>query len=165
MSRLSVLDEKTVANAKAALKQLGVKGFIANKLKAVISAKKHGICLTADVFNVNRKTLTSWIKEVKSGNIAGLEIQAGRGRKPKITKEHEAQIGSWLDQDPNITIDQMLQKIIKKFKVELSRATVHRAMQRISFSYIKPRPLHYKQDLQGHEEFKKKDQDKIKGKS
>lgn len=156
MSRLSILDEKTVETARSALKHLGTQGFVANKLKAVISANKHGICLTADVFNINRKTLTSWIKEVKSGNIAGLEIQSGRGRKLKITKEHEAQMESWLEQDPNITIDQMLQKIIKKFKVKLSRATTHRAMQRISFSYIKPRPLHYKQEQHGHEEFKKK---------
>jgi transposase len=157
VTRLSILDDGVVEVAEANLKQLGSNGVVANKLKAIIAAKKHGIKLTSEVYDINRKTLTSWVKEVKNNRIDNLNIKPGRGRKLKLNKKQEEKILAWVTKDPNITIDKLLSMILNKLGVVLSRATVHRVLQRLSLSYITPRPLHYKQDASTHDEFKKKD--------
>lgn len=156
MTRRTLLDDVTVKIAKENLKQLGNYGTRSVKLKAVIAAKDHGIGLTAEVFDVNRKTLTSWVKEVNANNIDKLAVQPGRGRKPKFNEGHKAKVASWLNNEPTITIDKLLKMISSKFKLEVSRATVHRLMKELQFAYITPRPLHYKQDKAQQSEFKKK---------
>ena len=39
--------------------------------------------------------------------------------------------------------------------LNVGKSTVHREMQKMKFSYITPRPVHYKQDKEKQEEFKK----------
>ena len=56
----------------------------------------------------------------------------------------------------NITIDELRLKIMKKYDVDLSRSTTHRLMKRLGFSYITPRPRHYKAKEEEQEDFKKK---------
>ena len=51
------------------------------------------------------------------------------------------------------------EKLEKEFGLEVSRATVHRAMQSCGFSYITPRKNHYKQDKIKAKEFKKKSEE------
>lgn len=165
MTRKTLLDDVTVKIATENLKRLGNYGIRSVKLKAVIAAKDHGIGLTAEVFNINRKTLTSWVKEVNSNSIDNLLVQPGRGRKPKFNKEHKAKVTSWLSNDPTITIDKLLKMISSKLKLEVSRATVHRVMKELLFAYITPRPVHYKQDKAQQSEFKKKDISNRKRKS
>jgi glycerol-3-phosphate responsive antiterminator len=72
MTRRSLLDDVVVEKARYNLDKLGNYGVIASKLKAIISAGTHGITLTAEVFDINRKTLTSWIKEVKNDKVDNL---------------------------------------------------------------------------------------------
>ena len=38
---------------------------------------------------------------------------------------------------------------------KLSKSTTHRIMQKLEFSYITPRPIHYKQEQKLKDEFKK----------
>ena len=41
-------------------------------------------------------------------------------------------------------------------KCDKTKSTVHRIMKKLDFSYITPRPKHYKQDPNDASEFKKK---------
>lgn len=157
MARISkLLDEEVVESAAAGLKKLGKSGLVARKLQAIIAAKDHGITKAAAFYFITKKSLISWIKELKQGSLEALEIQAGRGRKPCINEAQELEIKKWINDNCNITINQLRQMILKNMQVEVSNATVHRLMKKLEFSYITPRPRHYKQHQELKDEFKKK---------
>lgn len=155
-----LVDEATFNKAHTELKKLGNYSKISIKLKAIIAAKEYGIAEVSRVFGVTRATLTSWIKILKNNPAENLLVQSGRGIKPKLGNEQTSILSEWIKTDPNITIAKVKAKINKEFGVELSIASVHRIMKGLSFSYITPRPKHYKQQESAQEEFKKK----VKGK-
>lgn len=157
MARQSkLLDEEVIRVAEEGLKNFGRWGSIATKLTAVIAAKEHGISRVAEIFGITKATLISWIKSVKANGVERLNVQSGRGRKFKLTEEQEQEVGKWIEEDSQVTIDQLQFKIEKEMKVRIGRSTVHRLMQRLNFSYITPRPIHYKQEEGAMVEFKKK---------
>lgn len=157
MARKSqAISEELFEQAKKNLKILGKTGESGRRLQAIISAKTKGIKMVAEIFGITRKTLMSWISNFESESIKGLTIKAGRGRKKKFPVEHEEQICSMIKARPNITIDELRLKIIEKYNIILGRSTVHRLMKKLSFSYITPRPRHYKSNKNLQEDFKKK---------
>lgn len=155
-----LVDEATLNKAQQELKRLGNYSKISIKLKAIIAAKEYGIAEVSRVFGITRATLTSWIKKLKDNSPEILLVQHGRGNKPKLNSSQTAMITEWIKTDPGITIIKLKAKIHKEFGVELSIASTHRIMQSLDFSYITPRPQHYKQNITTHEDFKKK----VKGK-
>ena len=62
----------------------------------------------------------------------------------------------WVSKDPNITIKNVRIRIIELMGQKLSMSSVHRIMKKLNFSYITPRPRHYKKDEKLVIEFKKK---------
>lgn len=157
MARISVLlTDQVVLSATEGLKKLGKAGLVARKLQAIIAAKKYGITKTAEFYAITKKSLIQWIKDLKQESIEALEVKIGRGRKPLITEVQEIEIKKWISDNCNITINQLRQMILENMNVKLSSATAHRIMQRLKFSYITPRPRHYKQDQNLRDEFKKK---------
>ena len=156
MARTSkLLTEKVVKEAQAGLETLGQNGLIAIKLRAIISAQKYGITTVADIFGTTKATLISWIKRLDE-SIEHLQIQSGRGRKSLLTPEQEKLVQGWIAGNSQLTIDHLKIKIEKELGKTLGRSTVHRLMKKLSFSYITPRPRHYKQDPATFEESKKK---------
>ena len=157
MTRKSKLLTDEVANfAKGALAKIGGNTSIAIKLKAVISAYEHGITDVAKIFGVTKTTLISWIKYVKNEKVDLLEVAEGRGRKSVIDDYHREIIKKWLLKDSQLTIDQIRQKLIDECDITPGRSSVHRAIKLLDFSYITPRPKHYKQPENSLEEAKKK---------
>lgn len=142
--------------AKKSLKALGRSGESGRRLQAIISAKTMNITTVAEVYGVTRMTLMSWIRNFEAESTQGLEIKKGRGRKRLIAFEHEDAIKAMIKSNPNITIDELGLKIVEAYGITLSRSTVHRLMKRLSFSYITPRPRHYKSNTGLQEDFKKK---------
>jgi len=151
-----LVDEATFNKAQQELKNLGNYSKLSVKLKAIIAAKEHGIAEVSKIFGVTRATLTSWIKTLKDGPVDSLLVQPGRGPKSKLSSIQMVEIAEWIKKNPSITISKVKAQIHKKFNVEFSIASTHRIMQDLSFSYITPRPKHYKQDQSTHEDFKKK---------
>ena len=123
----------------------------------IISAKKHGISKVAEIYDITRKTLTSWIKCVKNDNFSGLSAPAGRKRKNKLNDTQRTGIMEWLKADSQLTLEAIRLKIKEQYNIEISKSTVHREIQKQNYSYIKPRPQHFKQDQNQVTEFKKKD--------
>ena len=146
--------------AKESLKKLGRSGEAGRRLQAIISAKTMGISRVAGAFGITRMTLMAWIRNFEADATKGLTIKAGRGRKRMLSNEKEDDIRSLIQANPNITIDELKQKIHEKYALTLSRSTVHRLMKKLSFSYITPRPRHYKSKDSLKEEFKKKSTEK-----
>lgn len=151
-----LVDEATFNKAQQELRILGNYSKLSIKLKAIIAAKEHGIAEVSKIFGITRATLTSWIKTLKEGPVDNLLVQPGRGPKSKLNGAQMAAIAEWIKNNPSITITKVKAQIHKKFNIEFSVASTHRIMQDLSFSYITPRPKHYKQDQSTHEEFKKK---------
>ena len=157
MARISkLLDDQVVLIATEGLKKIGNSGLVARKLQAIISSKKHGITKTAEFYSTTKSSIIKWIKDLKQESLAALEVQAGRGRKRLITNDQELEIRKWISEDCNITIEHLRQKILENMGAKLSKSTTHRIMQKLEFSYITPRPIHYKQEQKLKDEFKKK---------
>lgn len=157
MSRISkLIDDTTYNNARKELKSHGNTAKITIKLKAIIAAKTHGITRVAEIFDITRRSLMSWIKTFKKHGCDKLTVQAGRGRKPKISNDQLVTIKGWVSNNPNITIKELRIMIKGHFKIDVSIATTNRVLKKLSFSYITPRPKHNKQELLKQDEFKKK---------
>jgi transposase len=150
-----IVTDEVLEIAKRQLKELGKDKYIAAKLQAVISTKTHGITKVAEVFNISRPTLFSWIKHVKQNHPERLTVAPGRGRKRKLSAEQTALVKGCIQEDTQLTIDQLQRYIQDELNVSLSRSTTHRLMVSLNFSYITPRPKHYKQDPLEQDDFKK----------
>ena len=151
-----LLDEELQKRARQELKSLGSKGEVAIKLKAIIAVKDHGVSHVAKIFNITRATLTNWVKAFKKSNSLALVAKKKNPKKSKVNNEQMQIIESWMVDNSSMTIRQLRQRIYEEFAVDLSISTAHRIMQRLEFSFITPRPRHYKQNPQLQVEFKKK---------
>ena len=157
MSRKSgLLGEELVALAQCALKKLGKNSLITRKLYAIISAQKHGITEVAKINDISRTTLTQWIHRFKKSGIVDLKSPESRRRKSILDSSDREYIACEIKKNPQITIDHLVEKIIDQRGKKVSRSTMHREVKKMKFSYITPRPVHYKQDEIKVEEFKKK---------
>lgn len=151
-----LLDQDVVRIAKKELQKLGQYGYVSKKLQAVIAASEHGIKDVARIYNVSRNSITSWIKIIKKGDIESLKAPKTRKRKQILNKEWMNIVKDWIMENPNITAKELRERIAKEFNIELSLSTAYRTIKRLNFSYITPRPRHYKKDEKLVEEFKKK---------
>jgi len=151
-----LLDDQVVEKAKNQLKEIGKTALMSRKLEAVISARKHGISQVAKVYDITRTTLTSWIKHIKNDAIEKLNAPAERKKKNKLNDLQRSQILEWIKTDSQLTIKAIRIKIEESFNVAISKSTVHREIKKLNYSYIKPRPQHFKQNQNKVAEFKKK---------
>jgi transposase len=157
MARISkLLDEQVLLTAKKELKKLNKYLYVSRKLQAVISAFSNGITDVAKIYNISRTTLTEWIKCVKRGDIEKLGAPKTRKRRSKLTDDHKAHLKTWIEANPNITMRELKIMLKDKMDIDLSLSSVHRIVRSLNFSYITPRPIHYKQNPALVEEFKKK---------
>lgn len=138
-----------------ALEEINSISRAAIRLKAIISAKEHGVSITAKVFNISSNTLRSWVKSFSQEGVAGLNYKNGRGRKSSLTEEHCKEIAIWVKDDCNITIAKIVDKMKNIYHIQTSKSSVHRALHKMNLSYITPRPKHYKQNKNDRDEFKK----------
>lgn len=157
MARKSkAISDELYEQAKNNLKKLGRGGEAGRRLQAIVSAKAYGIKTVATIYDITRATLMSWIKNFQEESIAGLSIKAGRGRPSYLSKEIQEEIRQIIKRKPTITLRELKQHIDDKYSITISLATAHRLMKKLSFSYITPRPAHYKSNPVAQEEFKKK---------
>jgi len=150
-----LLDEKVVNLAKEMLKKVRNKAYVAKKLNAVIAAKESSISTVARICKISRTALTEWIKHLKFGRAEKLFAPTERRRKSILNSSQRGQIERWIEENPNITIKETKMRILEKFGLTMGKSTVHREMQKMKFSYITARPVHYKQNKEKQEELKK----------
>lgn len=152
----NAINDELYEQAKKSLKEAGREGEAGRRLQAIISAKKYGITAVAKIYSITRATLMSWIRNFEKESVQGLSIKPGRGRKSKMSAEIKEDVRTMLKANPNITIDHLRLKVMDKYAISIGRSTVHRLIKNLSFSYITPRPRHYKSDKDLQEDFKKK---------
>jgi transposase len=150
-----LITKEVYQKAVTELEHMAKDNRVAIRLRAIVSAKEHGISIVAKVFNITTNTLRSWVKRFKEGDFNNLEYKNGRGRKSNIKNEHYNALQEWIEKDSSLTINKILKRLEGEFNLRTSKSAVHRAMEKLPFSYITPRPKHYKQDQSQQEEFKK----------
>jgi len=133
-----------------------LKIVISIRLRAIVSAKEHGVAVVAKVYNITTNTLRSWVKSFRKGDWNDLEYKRGSGRKSNIEERHFNTMQAWIEKDSNLTIGKILKRLQEEFNLKTSKSAVHRALKKLKFSYITPRPQHYKQNPSQQTEFKKK---------
>jgi transposase len=150
------ISEELYNMAVEELRICGQRGDVSRKLQAIKSAKENDITLVSKIFGVSRVSLMNWIRDFMSLGVEGLKIKEGRGRKNIISVAEEEIIKVWLEQDNTITIRELRLKIEQDLGKKIGKTATHDLMKRLGFSYITPRPRHYKQDKAQQAEFKKK---------
>ena len=99
------------------LKQNGDTDRIRTRAHAIIlSARAYSIAEIAEIFQVKRDTVSSWIDKWSKSGIKGLFDKARKGATPKINAEDLEIIKGIIEQTPNSpkTILAKIKKIIKK---------------------------------------------------
>ena len=155
-SPVRLITEELYERGKSMLSSMSQVNRAAVRLRAIVSARDHGVNLVAKVFDISTNTLRSWVRGFANGDLAGLDYKSGRGRKSKISDEHKTAIYTWLEEDSNLTLNHVVIKLGEAFAIKSSKSAVHRVLHKLKLSYITPRPIHYKQDRTVIDEFKKK---------
>ncbi len=151
----TIIDQTLTQKAQDLLTELNSEGVVANRLKAIITSFNHPIKTVADIFDVDSTTITRWANKLKKSGIKGL-VNAPKHLDGIIVKsEHRQQVQRWMRSEPNITIARIKIKLEEQFGIKISPATVHNIMKAAGFSHITARSVHYKQDIEKREEFKK----------
>lgn len=96
-----------------------------------------------------------WIRTFEKSGIEGLKSKVKNPRKPKLSQIQKEQIKSWIESDPNITMKKLKSMIKKNFNIEISLVGIWKNVQQMNFSHITARSVHYKQNKEKLEEFKK----------
>jgi transposase len=151
----SYLSDELSKTAKEELKRLGKNVLVARKLEAIISACEHGITEVAKIYNVTHKTLTFWIKNFLSSKLEKLKSPPNRRRKTILNDSDREALKEIIDENSQVTINFLVQKAEEICGKKISKSSMHREIQKMRYSYITPRPQHYKQDKDKVEAFKK----------
>ena len=155
--KTKAIDDKLLSLCQAELKKQGIRGENGRRLQAIISAREHGIKAVAEIYNISRETLMRWIRKFKDGGSPSFAVAKGRGRSSKLSEVQKLEIKDYIEKTGAELSSKKLQSYIEeKFSISISKSTSHRLLQSSGFSYITPRPSHYKKDPQKQEEFKKK---------
>ena len=125
------------------------------KLQAISAVSHSTISKVSEVFNIANTTLKFWIRTFEKSGVKGLESKVKNPKKPKLNLVQIEQIRSWIENDPNVTMKKLKSMIMKHFNIEISLSGVWKNVQKMNFAHITARSVHYKQNKEKLEEFKK----------
>lgn len=157
MSRTTkAISDELLAKCKKELKKQGIQGENGRRLQAIISARWHGITLVAKIYNISRETLMRWIRKFQASGPQSFTVAPGRGRRFKLNNMQKEQLHEYIiNHGKNITLKHVQKEVATRFGIGISNSTAHRLLKDLGFSYITPRPAHYKQNKTAWENFKK----------
>ncbi len=125
------------------------------KLIAISSLSNSSIKNVCEVFLITNKTIKSWVVAFDKEGIDGLKNKVKNPKKPKLNDHQKERVKSWLNDNPNLTLKFLKLKIKKEWGVDISLVGIWKNLKQMNFSHIIARPVHYKQDKEKPEEFKK----------
>ena len=95
----------------------------------LLNARGFSLDLIADIYAVDRDTVSQWLARWENGGGANLNDQAGRGRPPILNEKEQKQAIELVGKDPRST-QQGLAKIEKKTGKKISRDTLKRLLKK-----------------------------------
>lgn len=133
----------------------------AKRLRIIILALK-GYTAPAVAMSVGltRRVCQEWVCRFNKYGLEGLDDERHSGRQPPLTPEQEESFRQRIEQGPTSedTVCSLrgaeLQRILQEeFGVCRCLASIYFLLHRLGYSYLQPRPRHYKADSQAQEEF------------
>ncbi len=109
--------------------------------------------------HVHHSTVGAWVKRFNEQGFDGLKDQPKSGRPPKISREEFQEVLEKNPRDEGYPLEawsvRILQVHLTKRGVNYNRRYIYEKIKKHNFRLIKPRPQHYKADLEAAKEFKK----------
>src|SRR5581483_7007700 len=95
----------------------------------LLNSRGYSVDRIADIYEVDRDTVTRWLDRWEDEGAAGLHDQEGRGRKPILTEREQKQAIKIVEQDPRSS-KRSLNKIEKKTNKKISHYTLKRLLKK-----------------------------------
>lgn len=95
----------------------------------LLSDREYSIDQIADIYEVDRDTVSTWLDRWEDEGASGLHDQEGRGRKPVLNEKEQKQAIKIVEQDPRSS-NRSLSKIEKKTGKKISRETLKRILKK-----------------------------------
>lgn len=125
------------------------------KLTAISALSHSTIKKVSEVFNVTDDSIKSWLRAFDKKGLDGLKSKVKNPAKPKLNSDQKDQIELWLKKNPNLTMNAIRLKIADQFGVNMTLVGVWKNVKAMNLAHITARSVHYKQDKEKLEEFKK----------
>ncbi len=108
---------------------------VRNRAKSIILLEEGwSLSQVMKIFGVSRKTIYNWLSKWKKKGLLGLYNQKGRGRKPILNQEQEAEVKEWVKQEPK-NLKKLLNKIQEKWSIKLDKETVKRIIKKLKMTW------------------------------
>ncbi len=95
----------------------------------LLSSRGYSIDRIADIYEVDRDTVSRWLDHWEDDGTTGLDDQEGRGRKPILNEKEQKQAIKIVEQDPRSS-KRSLTKIEEKTGKKISRETLKRILKK-----------------------------------
>ena len=82
-------------------------------------------------FQVGRQTILNWLHAWEKEGIEGLKLKPGRGRKPKLKKEHTEIVKTLIENEPK-NLHRVTAQIKDELDIELSKKTLKRFLKNLN---------------------------------
>lgn len=117
---------------------------------------------------LSRRVCQQWVYRFNEHGLDGLKDRRGRAARPVLSVEQEEQMRKRLDVEPTqkdrvcslrgLDVQSILEN---EFGVRRSLSTVYDLLHALGYSYLRPRPKHYKSDPKAQEAFKRELPDRL----
>jgi transposase len=95
----------------------------------LLSSRGYSVDRIADIYEVDRDTVSRWLDHWEDDGSAGLQDQEGRGRKPTLNEKEQKQAIKIVEKDPRSS-KRSLTKIEEKTGKKISRETLKRILKK-----------------------------------
>lgn len=95
----------------------------------LLSARGYSIDRIADIYEVDRNTVSRWLAQWENDGAGGLHDQEGRGRNPTLNQKEQQQALKLVEKDPRSAKRSLLQ-IEEQLGKTISRDTLRRILKR-----------------------------------
>jgi transposase len=129
MKFVTCLSQDEVSQLKKLMKQSAVFRIRQRAHAILLSAKRYKIDTLADIFDVDRDTISQWITHWESAGIAGLADREKPGRTPKFSCQEEEQALKIILESPQ-QIKAAIPEIHKQLGKEVSRDWIKRLLKK-----------------------------------
>lgn len=94
----------------------------------LLNSRRYSIDQIADIYEVDRDTVSRWIEAWENNGSGGLQDQPGRGRHPILTQQEQQQAIKIVEKEPRSS-KRSLSKIEEKTGKEISHSTLRRLLK------------------------------------
>lgn len=102
---------------------------VRNRAKCIVLLERgFSVSHLEAIFGVTRKTIYNWVSRWDKEGLVGIYNQKGRGRKPLLNQEQEAQVKQWVKEEPK-NLKKVVNRVKKEWSIELHKETIKRIIK------------------------------------